>query len=415
MKILLHIGTEKTGSTSLQTWLHANDEALRKRGVWYSASFGRANNTKISVYALEKQKVSKRLIDSHQLNAPDAHEKFRAELVESFRAEIAEAKAAGCSTYLISNEHCHSRLIEASLVQRVYDLLASVADDIEVHGVFRPQMDLFVSYASSIVSNGGRIKRDYFDARANAPYGDYLRLSENWSSVFGAERLHFWPYKRIGRSTHWLCTLLGLDHEEFFKPNYTNSAIDYRAIALANNVRLPATIDGEFNHNRYYFIRELTVEEPLSIDRDVAIDVQSRFKDANKAFCDAHARMEPEDLEIDPTRYPEKGNFSKLHRRAEYSDLLGEMITRFNGELWLERARAARYRAESLSGKPVRVRQALERARTCLKHARQAGIDKLLADIEELEEVVETLWRANEAVAAQIAAAKAAKTDPTDA
>ena len=44
MRCILHIGTEKTGSTSLQTALSVNREHLSERGIFYSKAAGTLNS-----------------------------------------------------------------------------------------------------------------------------------------------------------------------------------------------------------------------------------------------------------------------------------------------------------------------------------------------------------------------------------
>ena len=44
MKCILHIGTEKTGTTILQDWLYDNKVELSKVGVYLSDNLGKTNN-----------------------------------------------------------------------------------------------------------------------------------------------------------------------------------------------------------------------------------------------------------------------------------------------------------------------------------------------------------------------------------
>ena len=50
MQCILHIGTEKTGTTLIQNWLYANQEALSEQGVFLSEQLGKTNNRLISAY-----------------------------------------------------------------------------------------------------------------------------------------------------------------------------------------------------------------------------------------------------------------------------------------------------------------------------------------------------------------------------
>jgi hypothetical protein len=52
MDLIVHIGTEKTGSSSLQWWLDRNDETLARHGILYCKSLLRPANLGIYLYGL---------------------------------------------------------------------------------------------------------------------------------------------------------------------------------------------------------------------------------------------------------------------------------------------------------------------------------------------------------------------------
>ena len=49
MKLTLHIGTEKTGTTSIQKFLRLNDKTLRRRSIYTSTALGPNRCSKILV------------------------------------------------------------------------------------------------------------------------------------------------------------------------------------------------------------------------------------------------------------------------------------------------------------------------------------------------------------------------------
>lgn len=52
MKAILHIGTEKTGTTSFQSFMHRNRDAVLARGVLYPDRLGGDNHRLIATYGL---------------------------------------------------------------------------------------------------------------------------------------------------------------------------------------------------------------------------------------------------------------------------------------------------------------------------------------------------------------------------
>ena len=63
MKAIIHIGTEKTGTTTIQEFLHLNRSKLANQGVAYLQSPGLRNNRKLVTYCMKNNKV-----DNHVKN-----------------------------------------------------------------------------------------------------------------------------------------------------------------------------------------------------------------------------------------------------------------------------------------------------------------------------------------------------------
>lgn len=73
MQLILHIGTHKTGTSSLQEFLRLNDRALTERGVYYA----RRPNAKNSNYLAK-------LIASKQIGKAQAFIKYNIEKAKCF-------------------------------------------------------------------------------------------------------------------------------------------------------------------------------------------------------------------------------------------------------------------------------------------------------------------------------------------
>ena len=149
MKTLLHIGTEKTGSTSFQTWGAQNRDELARQGVWYSRELGDVNHVKAYLYATPIDAPDEGF-GRIKANDPEARKAFQQELPAKLAAEFADARAMGCHTFVMSNEHCQSRLRDQDQVRRLHSLFAPHSDEIEVLCYLRPQIDMAVSLLSLI-------------------------------------------------------------------------------------------------------------------------------------------------------------------------------------------------------------------------------------------------------------------------
>ena len=211
----LHIGTEKTGTTTLQRFLHINRQTLRARGYFVPTAFGEGNHRGLTTYAMRDDKIDdgrkiRSVLDSA---AVPAHRKA---LYEAFAAEAGQYR--DCANAVLSSEHCHSRLFEVAEVRRLKALLDDFFDEVVVIVYLRPQHELAVSLYSTALRVG------YVDPpilpalQKPTPYFDYDRLLRRWAEVFGAERVR--PRIFAGGDLRGdnivddFCTELGLDAAE---------------------------------------------------------------------------------------------------------------------------------------------------------------------------------------------------------
>ncbi len=194
MKLLLHIGTEKTGSTLLQDWLYANRAALSGQGVYFSERREYRNNTRlVSYFRSSLDDYTRR----HGIQDQAAKERFFAGYEEEIRGEI--AAAARTHEYMvISSEHFHSRLRNDGEIQRLHNFLSPLFSEIKVLCYFREQSALRVSLYSTALRAGetGPLESFHADRHARHPYYDFLGLARRWSGAFGPAALDFRLFDR---------------------------------------------------------------------------------------------------------------------------------------------------------------------------------------------------------------------------
>ena len=197
MRCVLHIGTEKTATTTLQRHLDHQRSALAAKGVAVTRSAGTGNNWRLAVAAYDHDRHDDRSADAGITDA-ESRRRFRAELVAGLKSELAAITAEagiggsgiggpGIGTVLFSSEHLHSRLTKPSEIERLASLLA----DIGVTGTtvvvyLREPVSLAASLHSTVVKHGS--------ARRTPPPpepGTYYHLLcdhrgsiERWEAVF---------------------------------------------------------------------------------------------------------------------------------------------------------------------------------------------------------------------------------------
>src|SRR5690242_19599893 len=117
-RLYLHIGTEKTGTSSVQQFLNNNRELLRRHGVLYPVAPGKKSQTLLTVAAQkDKKKTRARLRKRMGVQTLDDLQLLRNRLVEGLREEIVRGTYR---TVVMSNEQCSYRLQKPGEVPRLH-------------------------------------------------------------------------------------------------------------------------------------------------------------------------------------------------------------------------------------------------------------------------------------------------------
>lgn len=193
MRCVIHIGTEKTGTSLLQEWLYENSEGLRAVGLCLIKRFGTPNNRCFPAYFRNEPDDFSL---EHNLKTPEEKVAFFGSFREDFEAELREARE--CHTVLITSEHFHSRLTRCEEIAALKEFLDEYFDTIEIICYFREQSDMALSYYSTYLRDGG--DKDIFSIMQNVTpknnYYNFLKIADLWSGVFGREQCHFRIYQR---------------------------------------------------------------------------------------------------------------------------------------------------------------------------------------------------------------------------
>jgi hypothetical protein len=342
MDLLLHIGCEKTGTTSVQFWLDSHAGRLMQRGIVYSRVLGRRNNRRISLYGLEPGTPD----DQWRLEGvtnPAQHARMHKDVERELAEEVRTARQTGCTTFVISNEHLHSRQKTDVNVSRVHALLQPLFDRVRVVCFLRPQLDTCLSRASTLSRNGHSISRDWIERDLDPTnfYYQYDTLLARWAKPFGASAIVPVAYARVPDAIGYFEQQLGVADLALQRPKTENPAIDYRVMAIVNGMNQNATklnVDGDFRMRRW-FVNELPVEQRLTMDRSLGQSLQARFEPINKAVCAAWPTIRMADLVPDWSKYPEHGNLDRVDMANEIGPFLRRMLDRKHLEVAMEKAR----------------------------------------------------------------------------
>ncbi len=187
MRAILHIGTEKTGTTSIQSFLTQNRKELAQFGYAYLQSAGLPSNRKLATYCFNSDHH-----DDHHVSLgivePEKREKWRSDFASDFEKEI-KGLAPNIHSVFISNEQLHSRLFSLEEIQRVKDTLGSYFESVEVYVYLRRQDKMACSLYSTALKCGHSMEHILPQVAELDHYYNYEVLLDKWSEIFGEDSI----------------------------------------------------------------------------------------------------------------------------------------------------------------------------------------------------------------------------------
>ena len=186
--LYLHIGTHKTGSTSIQHWLKENRSLLEADGYYYPVEGAYFNNSEASASLLAHAVLKKRpkYIGNMVINL-DA-------CVSDIRRDI---KNSSCTSVIVSSEHfSHAKKIEE--VKNIFDLFSDLFETIRVIVYLRRQdLRLESSWSQNVKSGDITLSFDeFFNEDLSAPKWNYFELMAPWIKIFGKDNVMIKPFEK---------------------------------------------------------------------------------------------------------------------------------------------------------------------------------------------------------------------------
>lgn len=183
MRCVLHIGTEKTGSKTVQRFLFQNRQRLARRRILVPAATSLGNAIGLPLMAYDPDRFDD-LTGQLDISAEAELLQFQRHLKASLALELQLQKP---SSAVFSSEHLQSRLTKLSEIERLRDGLMSLGfNDFKVVVYLRRPADL----ANSLFSTALRAAHDM--SVLPTPEHGYVRILCDhratiirWTSVFG--------------------------------------------------------------------------------------------------------------------------------------------------------------------------------------------------------------------------------------
>jgi hypothetical protein len=293
--LYLHIGTEKTGTTSVQKFFRHNRELLAANGIVYPEAPGRQNHMGLAASA---QDIDKRgpLRKSLGIRNEAEVRKFRDDMLAGLTQEFA---ARPYKLAFMSGEHCSSRLIEDGEVQWLKDQLDRFFDKIHILIYIRRQDDYLLSTYSTSVKSGSTNPLRIPPERAIEQRYDHWAVLSRWARVFGRDRVICRKFERSnlksGDIVDDVLDVVGIDPAlGFERPEDVNEALDAETLEFLRlfNKFVPRFEGREINPARDNIVPLLSRHSngPLitmdegELDRFMALFDESNRKVAEEYF-----------------------------------------------------------------------------------------------------------------------------------
>lgn len=259
-RLVLHIGTEKTGTSTIQRFLHSNRDRLLADGWTLPRSLGEPDQRQLAALCNDDAFVDA-FLRRRGLADSRMRSKARRAWSDAFAKELA---AATTPNMVISSEHLSSRLFTPTEMERVRQFLTPHFERIDIVVLLRDPLAAALSLVSTQVQTGytrGSLPPPPTtwgegNDRSWISVCDHRQTLQRWEAAFPG-RLTVRLFERDGLAGGSILTeirtILGLmNTSEYAEPARTNESLSANGIALlaALNARIPMFVDGQPNRYR---------------------------------------------------------------------------------------------------------------------------------------------------------------------
>jgi len=307
---IIHIGTAKTGTKTLQEFFYKNKSNLLKEDIFYPETFGKRNHTRLSAYASADHKKGDIRLGLGLTNL-ELIKEFRKKIDTSFRKEI---KKQNCTKLLLSGEHMQIKLKSIEEIQFLKKFLDNFVNKYKIVVYLRSQLEMAISDYSTRCRAGGTEKIILHNVKENSSYYNHEKLLDRWSNVFGCENI----IPKIFSKTEFpdgdikkdFIRTLGLNWKNFIDVENVNESLnsDAQRFLLEINKFLPKFIDDKKNKERGDLVKLVSynrIGKGLLPTHQEAENCYKNFIDSNERLRKKWFPNRKNLFEVDLSKYPE--------------------------------------------------------------------------------------------------------------
>ncbi|MGK7909745.1 MAG: hypothetical protein AB4040_21265 [Synechococcus sp.] len=331
-KVFLHIGTAKTGSTSIQTFLSHNRDLLYKNNYLYPSSPGKKNHLKLASFALDDSKMPhvRKLCG---IKSRDDIIPFR----ESFTSDILnEVHSSKATNIIFSNEHCDLLLLDSE-VKRLHDLISQISSDTTIILYVRRQDDFLTTMYSTMIKNGKTTK--FSLPRKNDRYNFYA-LANRYAKYFGKNNIKVRLFKsellKNSDVVDDFLDLVGIPDINLLETvNKSNLSLDVKHLDFLRrlNQYVPRVQNGSSFKERGNLVKLLekfSTGPTVTLDRESLDLFMSNFHESNTMLAKEYLSKNDGNL----------FNFPRKSKNVDFPvDIDIDSAFEIFGQLWIEKER----------------------------------------------------------------------------
>lgn len=260
LKAFLHIGTPKTGTTSIQKFLQKNKKVFLQKGYLVSERLGKGNNRLLPLLAYNHGKIDD-MVQVFNLHTKEALDKKQKELTQKQKLEL--QNNSKIKNVIFSSEHIYSRL-DSNEIKNLYNILKSLGfDEVEVIVYLRNPSSLAMSLYSTAVKYGDVINEYPKPPQEDQHFRyicDHEQRLKAFEVVFGKENMKVRLFEKeqlLNQSVvddfFELFDDLKMHKQEFdFNVEEKNTSLNILGIELLRNLNklVPRFLDNKHNPHR---------------------------------------------------------------------------------------------------------------------------------------------------------------------
>lgn len=249
-KIHLHIGTEKTGTKTIQRFLDLNSINLRKQNIYVPDFLGWANR-KITVAAFNNESL-----DDYFITVGALDKKSKDEVIQECRKELNfRTSIAGERDWIVSSEFMQARLVNIDQLIALKVLLNESFSEIKIVLYIRNPLEAAISLWSTGVQSGLPWSQLPSPAEVATAF-DHKKTIQRWTAVFGDNLIVklFDKDEFVERSLlKDFCIAASIEWDDsFIVPEPENESMSHLAIMVLSKINrnLPYIVNGSINRSR---------------------------------------------------------------------------------------------------------------------------------------------------------------------